>query len=130
MRRLSCEAVSRGQKLHSTPYPKLHSAAWLWASLLVAALACWAVAGWAQTAPPLPDGNGKEVVQKACGSCHALTTVTNAGHNRDEWASVLNMMVTAGAPVPKDQMAPVTDYLGKNFPERPAPDAVVIPGRV
>ena len=77
-----------------------------------------------------PTGNGKANVQKACGSCHALTTVTNAGHNREGWTSVVHMMVTAGAPVPKDQIASVTDYLTKNFPERPAPDAVVIPGSV
>ena len=97
---------------------------------IVAALVCWAPSGWAQTQPQLPDGNGKETIQMACGSCHALTTVTNAGHNRQEWTSVLNMMVTAGAPVPKDQIATVTDYLAKNFPERPAPGAVLIPGSV
>jgi virginiamycin B lyase len=98
--------------------------------LLVAALACGAIPGWSQTTPQLPDGAGKETVQKACGSCHALTTITNAGHDREGWTSVLNMMMTAGAPVPKDQIATVTDYLAKNFPERPAPDAVVIPGSV
>ena len=91
---------------------------------------CCTFPGWAQTQPQLPDGDGKETIQKACGSCHALTTVTNAGHNRQEWTSVLNMMVTAGAPVPKAQIATVTDYLATNFPERPAPDAVVIPGTV
>jgi virginiamycin B lyase len=98
--------------------------------LVVAAFVCIALPGWSQNPPQLPEGNGKETVQKACGSCHSLTTVTNAGHNRGEWSSVLNMMVTAGAPVPKDQIATVTDYLAKNFPERPAPEAVVIPGSV
>src|ERR1700723_1591046 len=96
----------------------------------VAVFICCAVPGWAQTAQQLPDGAGKETVQKACVSCHALSTVTTAGHNRGEWTSVLNMMVTAGAPVPKDQIAAVTDYLAKNFPERPAPEAGVVPGRV
>jgi virginiamycin B lyase len=84
----------------------------------------------AQTSAQLPDGNGKETVQKACGSCHALSTVTNAGHNRAQWTSVVDMMVNQGAPVPKDQIAAVTDYLTKNFPEKPAPEAVVIPGSV
>ena len=98
--------------------------------LVVAALLWCAQSGWSQTSPQLPDGNGKETVQKACGSCHALTTVTNAGHNKQEWTSVVNMMVNQGAPVPKDQIATLTDYLVKNFPEKPAPEAVVIPGSV
>jgi virginiamycin B lyase len=98
--------------------------------LVVAGLAWGAQPGWGQTSTQLPDGNGKETVQKACGSCHALTTVTNAGHNKQEWTSVVNMMVNQGAPVPKAQIATVTDYLSKNFPEKPAPEAVVIPGSV
>ena len=98
--------------------------------LLAATLLGSALAGRAQVPPQLPDGNGKEAVQKACGSCHALSTVTNAGHNREGWTSVVHMMVNAGAPVPKDQIAAVTDYLAKNFPEKPAPEAVVIPGSV
>lgn len=88
------------------------------------------VSAQAQTAPQLPDGAGKETVQKACGSCHGLSTVTNAGHNQEGWTSVVHMMVNAGAPVPKDQIGTVTGYLAKNFPEKPAPEAVVIPGSV
>jgi len=98
--------------------------------IAVAALLCCALPNWAHTPPQLPDGNGKETVQKACASCHALTTVTNAGHNRAEWTSVVNMMVNQGAPVPKDQVMMLVNYLVKNFPEKPAPDAVVIPGGV
>jgi virginiamycin B lyase len=98
--------------------------------LVMAAFLCCAARSRAQTPPQLPDGNGKETIQKACASCHALSTVTNAGHNRKEWSSVLGMMVAAGAPVPKDQIPTVADYLAKNFPERPAPEAVVIPGSV
>jgi hypothetical protein len=92
MRSLSCEAVRGSQKPHSTHNPSSLSAAAVLPSLLMGAFVCWAVAGWAQTPPQLPDGNGKETIQKACGSCHALTTVTNAGHDRPGWASVLNMM--------------------------------------
>jgi virginiamycin B lyase len=98
--------------------------------LVVAPFLCSTQLGLAQTQPPLPEGAGKETVQRACASCHALSAVTNAGHNREEWTSVLHMMVTAGAPVPKDQIPTVTDYLAKNFPERPAPEAVVVHGSV
>lgn len=95
-----------------------------------ATILCSALPARAQTAAQLPDGNGKEIVQNACASCHALSTVTNAGHNREEWTSVVHMMVNAGAAVPIDQIATVTDYLAKYFPEKPAPEAVVIPGGV
>jgi hypothetical protein len=84
--------------------------------LVVAASLCSTPPGLSQTQPPWPEGTGKETVQKACVSCHALGTVNNARHNREEWTSVLHMMVTAGAPVPKDQIPVVTDYLGKEFP--------------
>lgn len=127
----NCNQVRRGRNPFRTSYPRKWAVAAGWRPFIaLAAFTLCTVASWPQNQPQLPDGNGKETIQKACGSCHALTTVTNAGHTHDEWTSVLNMMVTAGAPVPKDQMATVTDYLAKNFPERPAPDAVVIPGNV
>src|SRR5579862_2508883 len=131
MRNLQCEPMREaiGNRLVTTPN-KGRSASARELFFLAAVVACGAIPGWAQTAAPLPDGAGKDTVQKACGSCHALTTITNAGHDRQGWTSVLNMMMTAGAPVPKDQVATVTDYLAKNFPERPAPDAVVVPGSV
>jgi virginiamycin B lyase len=131
MRESNCNQVE-GSRKPSIPTNHRHGAgvARRLPFFIVAAPVCCALFGWGQTPAPLPDGTGKETIQKACGSCHALTTVTNAGHNRQEWTSVLNMMVTAGAPVPKDQIATVTDYLAKNFPERPAPEAVVIPGSV
>jgi virginiamycin B lyase len=96
--------------------------------LLVAAPFCFSLPAWSQA--QLPDGKGKETVQTACVGCHALTTVTNAGHAREGWVTVLHMMVNVGAPVPQDQFATVLDYLAKNFPEKPEPDAVVIPGSV
>jgi virginiamycin B lyase len=131
VRGLSCDTEQGSKRPSATPNQRKPTAvARRLPFFAVAVFVYCAVPGWAQDPPQLPDGNGKETVQKACASCHALTTVTNAGHSRGEWTSVLNMMVTAGAPVPKNQIATVTDYLAKNFPERPAPDAVVIPGSV
>jgi len=84
-----------------------------------------------KNAPPaLPEGNGKAQIEAACVQCHALGMVTNAGHSRDEWATAVYMMINDGAPLPKDQVAAVVDYLAKNFPEKPRPSAVVIPGSV
>jgi len=78
----------------------------------------------------LPDGPGKESVETACIACHALTNITNAGHSRAEWETVLHMMVNAGAKLPSDRFPVVADYLAKNFPAKPLPPAAVVPGNV
>jgi virginiamycin B lyase len=79
-----------------------------------------------QTAPvALPDGNGKELVQTLCSTCHGLNQITNSwGHTHDGWQAVVASMVA----LPKDQADVVTGYLAKNFPEKPRPTAVIIPG--
>jgi len=96
--------------------------------LLPATLLC--LASLASPQAQLPDGDAKQIVQNACAACHGLNTVTSAGHTREEWVTVLHMMVNVGAPVPQDQFAAVTDYLTKNFPAKPVPDAVILPGPV
>ena len=78
----------------------------------------------------LPDGLAKSTVQSACTACHALSMVTNSGHSKSEWDTVLHMMVNVGAQVPADQFQAVTDYLAKNFPAKPLPPARIIPGKV
>src|SRR5436309_3405460 len=77
-------------------------------------------------AAQLPDGNGKDLVEKTCTQCHALNLVTNAGYNRQDWEQVF----TAMAKLPNDQIATIADYLAKNFPEKAKNKAVIIPGNV
>src|SRR5262245_16887844 len=72
----------------------------------------------------LPDGPGREIVQAQCASCHGLNLITNSGYARDEWISVFSTMVA----LPQDQASTVADYLAKNFPEKPRPRAVIVPG--
>ncbi len=78
----------------------------------------------------LPEGAGKATVQAACGVCHSMNQVTNSGHDREEWDTVLHMMVNVGAPVPPDQFDTVLNYLATNFPPKPQPEAKIIPGPV
>ena len=40
----------------------------------------------------------KDTVQNACSACHALSMVTNAGHSKAEWDTVVHMMVNVGRP--------------------------------
>jgi virginiamycin B lyase len=78
----------------------------------------------------LPEGEGKAIVQSACSSCHALSQVTNAGHSKAEWDTVLHMMVNAGAKVPANQFETVSAYLARNFPAKAKNEAALISGPV
>jgi virginiamycin B lyase len=80
-------------------------------------------------AQELPDGKGKEMVAALCGSCHEVNRV-RPGYTPEGWRTVMRMMANLEVPVPADQVATITEYLTKNFPERPKPAAVVIPGPV
>ena len=78
----------------------------------------------------LPDGDGKTTVQSACSACHSLSQVTNSGHSKSEWDTVLHMMVNVGAQVPPDQFETVSAYLAKNFPPKAPNTAALISGPV
>src|SRR5438093_9179346 len=97
-------------------------------SLMVAVLLCAALPAWSQD--PLPEGNGKQAVQKYCVQCHDLGQVTRAGYSQEGWRNNIHMMLNVGATLPQDEIESVIQYLAKHFPERPKPDAVVIPGSV
>jgi virginiamycin B lyase len=93
-------------------------------SLLI--LCCAAISAFAQS--DLPEGNGKKAVQSYCVQCHDLTQVTRAGYNEQGWRNAIHMMINVGASLPANEVEPVTRYLTKNFPEKPKPAAVIIPG--
>jgi virginiamycin B lyase len=76
----------------------------------------------------LPEGNGKQAIQAYCVQCHDLSSVTRTGYDERGWRNNLDMMINVGSTLPRDQIAEVTQYLAKNFPERPRPAAVLIPG--
>src|SRR5258706_4327275 len=78
-------------------------------------------------AQDFPEGPGKETVTAVCGACHDINRI-RVGYTPEGWRTVIRMMQNVSAPVPADQWAAVTEYLTKNFPERPRPAAVVVPG--
>ena len=79
------------------------------------------------TQQDFPDGPGKETFVSHCGGCHDINRV-RAGYTPEGWRTVIRMMQNVDVPVPKAQWDTVTDYLIKNFPERPRPAAVIIDG--
>lgn len=63
----------------------------------------------------LPPGKGKAIVQKDCGSCHALKVVTSKRASREQWATLVDQMVSRGADLADDEIDTVVEYLAKNF---------------
>jgi cytochrome c5 len=64
---------------------------------------------------PLPDGPGKDVVQRACTQCHDLKVITSKRATEDEWAKTVNDMINRGAVLSDDEADAVIDYLSKHF---------------
>ena len=88
-------------------------------STITACALCAALPVRAQ--PSLPEGPGKSIVESSCLGCHEPVRIINAGHNRQDWQNIVHMMLNVGAPVPPDQVGVLTEYLVKNFPEKPKP---------
>ena len=78
----------------------------------------------------MPEGNGKQIVQSACVICHEIDPILRSGYDEESWRNNINMMVNIGAPVPKEEVENVIQYLAKNFPEKPKPPAVLVAGDV
>jgi len=95
--------------------------------LLAAAFSCSTLPAWSQS--ELPEGSGRKTVQTYCVQCHDLGgSVTRDGYNEQCWLNNLNMMNNVGATLPQDQISETAKYLAQHFPERPKPNAVLIPG--
>ncbi len=98
---------------------------------LAATLLCAALPAHSQPKPPnLPDGPGKAEVAALCSGCHGLSRVMASGYPQAHWYTAIRMMMNFEVPIQPDQINLVTDYLARNFPEKPKPDASIIPGPV
>jgi competence protein ComEA len=63
----------------------------------------------------LPAGAAKPIVQQHCGGCHALKVVTSKRASKQQWASIVDQMVSRGAEVDDDDIESVVEYLAANF---------------
>jgi hypothetical protein len=76
----------------------------------------------AQDATTMPDGPGKEIIQKACIGCHSIKVVLSKRATHDEWAALVDQMISRGAEVPDSQVDVVVQYLSTNYgPSSPPP---------
>jgi virginiamycin B lyase len=98
--------------------------------VIAAAVLCSALPAAAQPAQGgFPEGPGKDTFVALCGGCHDINRA-RAGYTPEGWHTVMRMMLNFGAPVSKDQVDTLTDYLIKSFPERARPAAVIVDGPV
>jgi virginiamycin B lyase len=93
---------------------------------LTAALLCAAPAAKAQD---FPEGPGKATFVAVCGGCHDINRA-RAGYTAEGWHTVVRMMLNMDAPIPKEQVDTLTNYLIAAFPEREKPAAAHLEGPV
>jgi competence protein ComEA len=67
------------------------------------------------SSPALPPGEGKPIVERMCSSCHALKVVTSKRASPEQWAQLIDQMVSRGAEGTEEEIETVTEYLSKNF---------------
>jgi virginiamycin B lyase len=96
-------------------------------SVLALAWAWCCPAAWSQE---LPEGKGKEIVAAACGRCHEMRRIADAGFTPQGWQTVITRMRKLGLVLASDQESVLTDYLVKNFPEKLKTRAEIVPGLV
>jgi competence protein ComEA len=75
----------------------------------------------AQSTPPktgvdtLPDGPGKQVVQKKCLSCHGVRIITSKRGTEDDWAATVSQMIGRGANISDDDADTIVEYMAAHF---------------
>jgi mono/diheme cytochrome c family protein len=74
-------------------------------------------------AQTLPDGPGKDVFAGVCSGCHALDLATSQKKPRAGWQATVDSMVAKGAPVSKEQVVVIVNYLAASF----GPDMSAVP---
>ena len=78
-------------------------------------LALVPIAGRGQSPPVLPDGAGREIVERACGQCHSLETVLRSRLGRKQWEARIDEMLARGAKLTDEEIDVIADYLATHY---------------
>jgi cytochrome c5 len=76
----------------------------------------------------LPAGAGHDLVVGKCLVCHAATMITQQHKDTTGWNKTVTQMIAWGAPVAKEQQAPLVAYLAEHFPARVAGEPARLQG--
>jgi mono/diheme cytochrome c family protein len=82
-----------------------------------ASLILFAAAQAPVQAQDLPEGKGKDVVEKTCAACHGLDAIVTMHAPKDAWSDVVNDMKSRGAEGSAADFDTIIAYLGKYFGE-------------
>jgi len=63
----------------------------------------------------LPEGKGKDVTEKICGSCHDAGVVSKYRNSKDDWESIVEDMKGRGADGSEDELRAIITYLTHYF---------------
>ena len=66
-------------------------------------------------AQDLPEGRGKELLEKICTVCHDLELVANNHNDKKGWEDPIAEMVTRGADGTRDEIQTILNYVAKYF---------------
>jgi len=88
-----------------------------WAFLAIASVLVSAPARTGSNSSQLPDGPGKETVQRICAGCHAPEIVLTHRDTKDGWEQVVTSMVDKGANGTDAEFNTIIDYLASHFPK-------------
>ena len=81
----------------------------------------------ASSTAALPDGMGKELVQRACTTCHGVNQISNStGYTKERWQALFGNMIK----LPDPQADTVAQYLATHFPHKPGREPKLVPGPV
>jgi competence ComEA-like helix-hairpin-helix protein len=83
--------------------------------VLFAILVSCAVVFAAAKGAALPEGKGKDLLQRMCTNCHGLEQVTALRYSKKYWGSVVDDMVSRGAEGSDEDINTVISYLARNF---------------
>ena len=87
---------------------------WIWMAAMLLPLGAWADESKVQ----LKDGPGRDKVTQYCGMCHSVDYIqlNSVFLDRKGWeGSVAKMMNAFGAPISKEDVPAIVDYLTKNY---------------
>ncbi len=82
---------------------------------LPAALALVPLGGRGQAPPVLPDGVGREIVERTCSQCHSLDTVLRSRLTRKQWEARIDEMIAKGAKLSDEDIDVIAEYLAGHY---------------
>lgn len=65
--------------------------------------------------PPLPDGQGKDTVEKLCRDCHGFAILFEPKRTKATWKKIVDQMAGLGVKGEDEEFDTVVEYLARRF---------------